>query len=399
MSNPSIVVRIAFADNSVNQTTPTWTDISTDLISLSIYRGRQHELNRIEAGTARITLLNTSGNYWPSKVTGDYYPNIKPLKRINIRAIYGGTTYDLYTGFIESWQPDFIMQPIKGPVAIISAVDLQKNLSNVLWTSNEGQAYSGTRIYSALSYFGWPTADRNLDTGISLMQAQNLSEANVMAHLYKVQDSENGIMFIQGNGYVAFHDRYHRLTATKSKTSQAVFGDDVPPGGTDKGYTSIYTGFDDLFIYNDIHFTRIGGTVQIATDSTSITTNGRRTYAQTNLLNTSDGQCLDAANYIKSRYKDPAERVRSINVNAGADQTNLYPLVFGLDISDRISIRLQQASVLADYYIEAVNHTWNAAKPGEWITAYQLSSVSNQAYWSLGDTGFSELGETTVLCY
>lgn len=399
MPNAQIICRIALADTSVTQDTPTWTDVSADLISLSITRGRQHELNRIEAGTARITLLNTSGNYWPSNAAGDYYPNINPLKRINIRAVYGGVTYDLYTGFIESWQPDFIKQPINGPVMVINAVDLQKNLSNVLWTSNEGEAYSGTRIYSALSYFGWPTDDRNLDTGRSSMQAQNLVETNVMAHLYKVQDSENGIMFIQGNGYVAFHDRYHRLTAAKSITSQATFGDDIPPGGTDNGYTSIYVGFDDLFIYNDIHFTRIGGTVQIATDSTSIARYGRRTLARTDLLNVTDGECLDAANYMKSRYKDPAERVRSITVNAGANQANLYPLLFGLDISDRISVRLQQASVLSDYYIEAVNHSWSAAQPGEWRTTYQLSGATNQAYWALGITNLGELGQTTVLCY
>ncbi len=396
MPNAQIVCRIAFADTSVTQTTPTWTDVSADLISLSIKRGRQHELNRMEAGTARITLLNISGNYWPSNTSGIYYRNINPLKRINIRAVYGGVTYDLYTGFIESWQPDFIKQPIQGPIMVINAVDLQKNLSNVLWTSNEAQAYSGTRIYLALSYFGWPTADRNLDTGGSLMQAQNLDEANVMAHLYKVQDSENGIMFIQGNGYVAFHDRYHRLNAAKSRTSQVTFGD---AGGTDKGYTSIYVGFDDLFIYNDIHFTRIGGTVQIATDSTSITRYGRRTLARINLLNVTSAECLDAANYLVSRYKNPVERVRSITIKVGADQANFYPWLFGLDISDRISIRLQLASVLGDYYIEAVDHNWSAAKPGEWRTTYQLSGAVNQAYWALGITNLSELGQTTVLCY
>ena len=395
----SIVVRIAFANN-VMDLTPTWTDVSTDVISLSVRRGRQHELNRIEAGTARITLLNTSGNYWPKNVTGDYYDNIKPLKRVNIRAVYGGVTYDIYTGFVESWQPDFIMAPIIAPVMVINCVDIQKCLSNLIITDTFAQELSGVRVGRIInSWLGWPVGLCAFDAGISNMQAQTITEANAMAYLYTIQDSEQGLIFQRGTGLIAFQDRYHRITYTKAINSQATFGDDIPPGGTDLGYTAIYTGLDDLFVYNDIHVTRIGGTTQITTDSTSISKYGTRSYAKTNQLNISDGECLDEANYLKGKFKEPVPRVRSITANAGSEPDTMYPILLALDISYRITVRLQQASILQDYFIESISHDWTQAKPGEWITTYQLSGVSNQTYWSLGDTGFSELGETTVLCY
>jgi hypothetical protein len=47
--------------------TPVWVDLTTDLMSFTTHRGRQHDLNRMEAGTASVTLNNASGDYWPDK--------------------------------------------------------------------------------------------------------------------------------------------------------------------------------------------------------------------------------------------------------------------------------------------------------------------------------------------
>ncbi|MDD5512002.1 MAG: hypothetical protein PHI12_14535, partial [Dehalococcoidales bacterium] len=81
MARPTIVVRIAFATDPFADT-PTWTDVSADVMSFSIERGRQHFLDRIEAGTVYLVLKNSSGNYWPNNAAGDYYPNVLPGKRI-----------------------------------------------------------------------------------------------------------------------------------------------------------------------------------------------------------------------------------------------------------------------------------------------------------------------------
>ena len=108
-SDLTITVRAAFGSDPMDAA-PAWTDISHDMMSLYTKRGRQHELDRMEAGEASIVLRNFHGNYWNDNGSGLYYPNILPGKRINIRATYGITTYDLFTGFAEAWQPSWLSE-------------------------------------------------------------------------------------------------------------------------------------------------------------------------------------------------------------------------------------------------------------------------------------------------
>ncbi len=107
MAAPTFTCRVAFTNNPFDAA-PTWVDVSSDLMKFNTRRGRQWELNRMEAGTSVIRLRNQGGNYWPNNTTGANYPNVLPWKRINIQAIWNAVTYDLYTGYVESWQPGFI---------------------------------------------------------------------------------------------------------------------------------------------------------------------------------------------------------------------------------------------------------------------------------------------------
>lgn len=64
----------------------TWTDVSEDVISAQTKRGRQYELDRIEAGTATIELDDVARAYDPGNPDSPHYPNVLPLKMIRVRA-------------------------------------------------------------------------------------------------------------------------------------------------------------------------------------------------------------------------------------------------------------------------------------------------------------------------
>ena len=95
---PSLIVQIArsgwllgHATKSILGTTTTlgfgtdWDDITHRTRSVSIRRGRQHELNRVEAGTASVRLLNQDGVFNPTNTTSDYYPDIRPMLPLRSR--------------------------------------------------------------------------------------------------------------------------------------------------------------------------------------------------------------------------------------------------------------------------------------------------------------------------
>ena len=395
MAWPSLTLRIAFASDPM-AASPSWTAVTSDLRSITIKRGRQHELNRMEAGIADLELNNRHGNYWPNSTGGSYYPNVKPNKRINIYAIYAAVTYHLFTGFIEDWNPAWVDQ--KGglfPIMQPQCTDLCANIARYeLNHAGYAQELSGKRVGHVLDDFGWPAGPRYIDAGQSQMIASGAMESvNAWEHLGLVQKSENGILYIMGDGDVKWEDRHHRLRGLHL-VSQATFGDDTG----EKPYHGLNPRYGASQIYNDIRIKREGGTQQAAIDSTSQTGYGKRSFSETGLLVPTDGEAKDQAEFLLQRYKDPFFRTRSLRIVPESHPADLWPQVLGRKISDRITLRRNEANLDEDYYIEGVRHRIDLVKY-TWETVWQLSSVVGMQYWTLGRAGHSELGETTRLCY
>ena len=349
----------------------------------------------MEAGEATIVLKNQSGNYWQLNTGGAYYPNVIPKKRVNIRATYG-STYDLYTGYAEGWNPSW--QSESGGLACIvnlECSDVIKFLANFGLNDAVGyaQELSGTRIGNVLDDIGFPAADRDLDAGKSQMQATGaLSDEPAMEHLFVVQQSELGIIYQAGDGDLQFEDRHHRLL--NHTTSLATFGDDVG----EEHYHGLDPRNDDEFIKNDIRITREGGSQQSASDATSQTKFGPSTLSRTGLLMTTDAEAADQANYLLKSHKDEQLRPKTLRINAVRNPASLWAKVLGYEISDRITLRRNEAFIDQDFHIEGITHDIDL-QLGTWSTYWELSAADNEQYWILGTVGFSELGTTTYLAY
>jgi hypothetical protein len=65
-------------------------DITTYVREASTHRGASRELERIEAGTASITLDNQDGRFTPLDSDSPYYPNILPMRRVRISGTPSG---------------------------------------------------------------------------------------------------------------------------------------------------------------------------------------------------------------------------------------------------------------------------------------------------------------------
>lgn len=391
-TEPLMITRFAFGEDAFSDN-PTWTGANV-MVSFDISRGRQHELNRIEAGTLRMLLLNTDFRFWANYVPSPYYPNVKPGVRVNIRAIYNSTVYDLFTGYVEEFLPHWMETPGKGAIITCRASDAIKNLSVMELNDAVGyaQELSGTRVGNVLDDLDWPAADRDIDAGQSLVIATGaLANTKAMDHLFNVQSAEYGILFIAGDGTMTFHDR-HRRFEEPLLTSQAVFGDDTG----EMHYCDVKFSYDDGYIYNDIRRTRLGGTEQVASDATSQSTFGKRTNSLQGMLVVNDPEASAQASYLLNRYKNPSLRVKQIQIYPQSRPGYLFPKVLLYDIGTKITIRLNEADVDEDYHIEGITHSMS--KDHKWITTWQLTKAEAM-FWVLGEVGFSELGSTTILGY
>jgi hypothetical protein len=97
------------------------------------------------------------------------------------------------------------------------------------------------------------------------------------------------------------------------------------------------------------------------------------------------------ADYVVSRYKDPVPQL-TFSLDNG-DSARLLQAITRR-ISDRVSlIENVRAFVNADFTIEQIAHA--LTEGGNQQTSFGCEQASSQAYWVLGQPGFSELGQTT----
>lgn len=250
---------------------------------------------------------------------------------------------------------------------------------------------SGVRVGRLLDAGGWPAADRNIDTGVAVLQSADLNNTLLDA-LQSIEKTEAGALFATAAGQVRFIARDSILKAPYT-TSQATFGDT----GTDLEYGDLTYVYDDTLIFNEVRVSRANGTVQVVSDPTSQTRYLRRTKVIDGLLHQSDSTSLDRANWELTHYANPILRVTGMKLepSAGNDTTH-FPQALGRDLMDRVTVKRTPqnlgATIQQDVLIEGITHDVTAV---EWVTTWNLSPAEAQIYWIAGVAGFSEAGQTT----
>lgn len=123
----AVTVEVAFTTDPGD--TPVWTDVSEYLKGFSVNRGRQRELDTFQAGRAQITLSNEDRRFDPTYAAGPYWPDVVPMRRVRIQATWGGTLYDVFTGYVDSWEQQY--DPPQSATCVVSATDAFKVLANI----------------------------------------------------------------------------------------------------------------------------------------------------------------------------------------------------------------------------------------------------------------------------
>ena len=107
---PVLMVQCAFGADPFSGSTPQafpWNPLF-DTRSFSQTTGRQHELQRFEAGTASILLDNTDARYSPWNTSGPVYGDISIATPTQVQASYGGMIWPVFYGYTQSWTPQWV---------------------------------------------------------------------------------------------------------------------------------------------------------------------------------------------------------------------------------------------------------------------------------------------------
>jgi len=355
-------------------------------------------LVRYESGTLSARLDNTDRRFDPTNLSGPYVSGgvteVEPMRVVRLRATWNSVTYELWRGFADSWLPAYYKGDRYADMSL-TASDGFKVLSNydrpAVGAVGSGESTSA-RVSRILDSVSWPTDDRLIANGDTLVQSTTL-EGDAISELQLVAETEAGEFYIDEAGRAFFRGRHGLLEDTRSTTSQATFGD----SGAELPYFDIEPSYDEEQIFNFARVTRAGGAEQTASDTASRAKYLTHTYTpSSDLLMQSDAEALDYANYVVALAKDAEYRFESLVINPRRDPDNLFPQVLGRKIGDRITVRRRPpggGTIERDVFIVGISHD---ATPDTWLTTWQLQSASKTAYLLLDHATLGKLDQNAL---
>jgi hypothetical protein len=275
-------------------------DVSNVVDSINTKRGRNAQADQFQTGTLSLRIVDQNGDFNPMNISGPYYQLLTPMRKVQITATYGAVTYPVFSGFITSYSTTTPQSAVGDVVyTTIQAVDafrLAQNaqISTVAGTS-AGQL-TGARINNILDQINWPLTMRDVDPGLTTVQADPGTARTALQACQTIETTEYGAFYVDASGSFVFQDR--NLTASSVAATPVVFNDN----GTEIDYFNAVWVTNDTLVYNEANITATGLATQNASDAASIAKYFLHSYNQQNLLMQDTTTALNYARaYVASR--------------------------------------------------------------------------------------------------
>jgi len=311
-------------------------DVSDQINYIQTSRGRNALVDQFQTGQLTLRIVDQNGDFNPTNPSGPYYELLTPMKKVQISATYGATTYSLFSGFITSYvntQPKDATEVAYTTIQAVDAFRLAQNAQVSTITGASAGNLSGTRINQILDQIDWPATMRDVDAGLTTLQNDPGSPRTSLGAMQTVADSEYGALYVNTDGEFVFQDR--AVTAGSIGGTVTTFNDD----GTGIAYANAMWKLDDNLIFNSAQVSRAGGSPQTAINQPSIDKYFIHSYNLQDLLMQSDSVALDYARaYVASRAETQV-RCDGIELDLYTDNYNAGIIAaLELDFFDPIRI-------------------------------------------------------------
>lgn len=226
---------------------------------------------------------------------------------------------------------------------------------------------TGARVNRVLDVIGWSKAQRQVQTGSSLLGGFDLQATTGNDYLRSLAATEVARNYADGQGNYVWQSRSDMVANTRALVSQATFTDQAgfDPGG---GYQYARLKFEraDQYIINRAEITRQGGPTQIATDAVSLRDHRERSYTNT-VLSASDVDTLATAQWVVAKRATSKSRITALEFEPFGD-TSMTTTLLGLKLGDRITVVRRTSSgqsLSTDFSIEGISDTFQQSG-GAW---------------------------------
>ena len=370
-------------------------DVSDKVQKIETRRGRNALIDQFQTGTMSLRIVDQNGDFNPENPSSPYFNVLLPMRKIQITATYGANTYPIFAGFITSYVTTYPKDAEDVAYTTIQAVDAFRLAQNAQISTVTGATagdLSGTRINQILDQIDWPTYMRDIDTGLTTLQADPGTNRTSLSALQTVANSEYGAIYVDASGSFVFQDR--SVTVASIAGTPTVFADD----GSGIIYANAVWVLNDVLVFNKATITRSGGTAQVATNQASIDKYFIHSYFLDNLLMQTDAVAMDYAKaYVASRA-ETSIRCDAIELDLYTPNYNSGILAaLDLDFFDPITVITTQpggSTLEKTLQIFGVNMT---ITPNSWKTIFTTLEPIIDGF-IIGNVNYGVLGQN-VLSY
>jgi hypothetical protein len=370
-------------------------DVSDQVLSVQTKRGRNALSDQFQTGNLTLKIVDQNGDFNPQNPASPYYTYLTPMRKVQITATYSGVTYPIFQGFITSYVTTYPKETDNVAYTTIQAVDAFRLANNAQISTVTGAAagdLTGTRINQILNTIGWPTSMRDIDPGLTTVQADPGTNRTALQALTTIENSEYGALYVDASGSFVFQDR--SVTVSSIGGTPTLFADN----GTGIYYSNASWILNDVLVFNKATVSRVGGSPQVATNQASIDKYFLHSYFLNDLLMQTDAVALDyALAYVASRA-ETSIRVDSITLDLYTANYNAGILAsLELDFFDPITvITTQPGGSTIEKTLQIFGVSLNIT-PNSWKTTFTTLEPIIDGF-IIGNVDYGVLGQN-VLSY
>lgn len=316
-------------------------DVTEDVQSITVRRGRSRELERYQSGSLTVELDNSGRKYDPAAGTAitPFGASMRPRKAVTVTT----AGFPVFAGVVDDWDLEYRLNG--DHVASVKTTDGFVFLANQEIEPHTATAQTtGERINAILdrSEISWPDGRRAIGSGVATLQADaiggttNPAPVNALQYLQKVDEAEQGALFIGANGSLVFRDRPSLQILTTT-----VFADD----GTGIPFTNIDASFGSEELRNRVTVTRLNGGTATAVNTDSVTEYGAIDFEIRDTLLADDGQAQTLADVIVARFAEPLLRIDGIEVVLNMLPSNQIDDVLALELGSLVQVKYTPSGI------------------------------------------------------
>jgi len=365
-------------------------DLTPNVYSISIRRGRNILKDTYDAGTAIVRVLDPQGFFNPQSTTSPYYPYLTPLRKLRISATTATADHFLFSGYVNDYRYTFPVGQETAYVDILCTDGFRLlQMSNIATVADTAAGQTtGTRIGKILDDVQFPNSMRQLATGDATCIADTGTVRTTLDAIKNAEFSEGlGAFYMSPDGSAVYKSR-SEVTASLGDTATAFNQTSGIP------YRNVKYAFDDKLIINDVRFNRTGGTVQNVFSQSSIDKYFPHGLNQENLIAETDAQVLGAAqNYVNTR-KETTIRIDEMLVDL-LDPAVPTDTLIGLDYFDNLDItNVTESGSTIQKTLQAQGFAWDITANKMQVTITTLEPIVDG--FIIGSSTFGIIGTSTL---